>query len=101
MLVSSKETWLALLPWVSQNPSYFTTLNVMGDFFLLFDLTMDIFHGKFILEGLVTSTTPISRSKRVIYHGKSVQCNRTYMYCVFHLTTLNSKLWNRKIVWTV
>ena len=33
-----------------EKPELFTMLNVMGDFFLLFDLTMDIFHGKFILE---------------------------------------------------
>ena len=31
-----------------ENPQLFTTLNVMGDFFLLFDVTMDISHGKFI-----------------------------------------------------
>ena len=33
-----------------EKPWLFTTLNVMGNFFLLFDLTMDISHGKFILE---------------------------------------------------
>lgn len=31
-------------------------------------------------ESPVTRTTPISRCKRVIYHGKSVPCNRTYYW---------------------
>ena len=45
-----KPDWLCL-PWVSKTLYYplFTTLNVMGGFFLFFDVTMDIFHGKFIL----------------------------------------------------
>ena len=48
-MLSNEETWLALLPWESKNPCLLlTTLNVMAGFFLLFDVTMDIFHGKFI-----------------------------------------------------
>ena len=49
MLVSNEETWLALFALGIENPQLFTTLNVMGGFFLLFDVTMDISHGKFIL----------------------------------------------------
>ena len=49
MLVSNEETWLALFALGIENPQLFTTLNVMGGFFLLFDVTMDIFHGKFTL----------------------------------------------------
>ena len=48
MLVSNEETWLALFALGIKNPQLFTTLNVMGGFFLLFDVTMDISHGKFI-----------------------------------------------------
>ena len=31
-----------------EKPYLFTTLNVMGAFFILFDISMDILHGKFI-----------------------------------------------------
>ena len=31
-----------------KKPYLFTTLNVMGAFFILFDISMDILHGKFI-----------------------------------------------------
>ena len=48
-MLSNEETWLALLPWESKNRCLLlTTLNVMAGFFLLFDVTMDISHGKFI-----------------------------------------------------
>ena len=39
---------MALFALGIKNPQLLTTLNVMGDFFLLFDVTMDISHGKFI-----------------------------------------------------
>ena len=44
----------------------------MGGFFVLFDVTMDISHGKFISgkSGHVTRTEAISHGKRVIYQGK-------------------------------
>ena len=48
MLVSNEETWLALFALGIEKPQLFTTLNVKGGFFLLFDVTMDISHGKFI-----------------------------------------------------
>ena len=48
MLVLNEETWLALFGLGIQRPQLFTTLNVIGGFFLLFDVTMDISQGKFI-----------------------------------------------------
>ena len=48
-MLSNEETWLALLSWESKNRCLLlTTLNVMAGFFLLFDVTIDISHGKFI-----------------------------------------------------
>ena len=74
MLVSNEETWLALFALGIENPQLFTTLNVMGGFFLLFDVTMDISYGKFI-SGQSGHTQP---RQLPIYHGKSVPCNCTY-----------------------
>ena len=48
MLVLNEETWLALFGLSIERHQLFTTLNVMGGFFLLFDVTMDISQGKFI-----------------------------------------------------
>ena len=79
MLLSNEETWLHdYLSLGVEKPYLFTTLNVMGGFLLLFDVTMDISYGKLISGKLpITRTTPIYRDKRVVYHGKSVPCNRT------------------------
>ena len=48
MLVSNEVTWLALFTLGIEKPQLFTTLNVIGGCFPLFDVTMDISHGKFI-----------------------------------------------------
>ena len=45
---ASEETWLVLFGLGIERPQLFTALNVMGRFFLLFDVTMDISQGKFI-----------------------------------------------------
>ena len=64
MLVSNEETWLALLPSLSKNPRHLARFkNIMGGFFLLFDVTMDVSQDKCILgklwESPVTRTTHI------------------------------------------
>ena len=65
----------------------------MGGFFLLFDVfCMDISLDKFILGiSPVTRTAGIFHGKRVISHGKSVPCNRTYYMAesVFALRLIN------------
>ena len=48
LLVLNEETWLVLFGLGIERPQLFTALNVMGRFFLLFDVTMDISQGKFI-----------------------------------------------------
>ena len=78
MLVSNEETWLALFALGIEKPQPFTTLNVMGYFSLLFDITMDISHGKFISGQSRHTHHADFRRKRVIYHGKSVTRNCTY-----------------------
>ena len=50
----------------------------MGSFFLLFDQPRIFPLLNLSQESPVTHTTPISRGKRVIYHGKSVLYKRSY-----------------------
>ena len=50
---------------------------VMRGLFLLFDARIFLMVN-LSRESPVTGTIPISLGKRVIYHGKSVQCNLTY-----------------------
>ena len=48
MLVLNEETWLALFGLGIQRPQLFTTLNVMGGFFLVFWRNFVFSQGKFI-----------------------------------------------------
>ena len=48
MLESNEESQQALLPWDIETFQLFTSLNVMGSFFLLFDVSVDISHRTFI-----------------------------------------------------
>ena len=49
----------------------------MDRFFLLFDVTVDISHNKFISgKYRHTHQANLPHSKRIIYLGKSVLCNR-------------------------
>ena len=83
MLLSNAETWLALLLWVSKNPSYiYTTLNVMGGFLLFFDVTMDISYGKLISRKLpITRTTPFTAVKGSFATVRVSHVTAPYVLC--------------------
>lgn len=72
-----KPALIGSLAFVIEKPYTFTTLNIMGGFFLLFDVTMDVSQDKCILGKLWES--PVTRTTHIrpdVIHCDVMDCSR-------------------------